>query len=165
MREITKEIKFDVDGREMTFQIRKFDVLKATYVAKLAIEKIVPIFTTLEGVMTPIPKDIKKEEIDAIVKERTAKVMDNLPSLLSKLTEDELNFLMKRCLQHVDVLLPAGWQPVMIGDKFGVDELEYDEWAALRLFYEVLEFNLGSFFGGKNLSSILNRLNSFLPSA
>ena len=83
-----------------------------------------------------------------------------IPEALSRLTEKELTEFEVRCLQTVEVLKPAGWQYVMIGGHFGDEDLEYDIGAVLRLVYEVLVFNLGSFFGGGNLLSLLNSKNS-----
>jgi hypothetical protein len=83
-----------------------------------------------------------------------------IPEALSKLPEDEMISFEIRCLQSVDILKKAGWQPVMVGNNFGDEELEYDIGATLRLVYEVLVFNLGSFFGERGLLSLLNRQNT-----
>ena len=157
MREITKTIKHEVDGKEMSFQIRKMDALHGTYLVKFATEKLLPLFAQLQGVFTPV--DDKQDE-KAVIENRTKQVLEIIPKALEKLTEDEVINLQRKCLRMVDVLLPAGWQPVMIGDNFGVQELEHDIMLALTLTYDVIEFNLGSFFQGNSLSSILQKFSS-----
>ena len=156
MREITKEVKHEIDGKEMTFQIRKMDALKGASLLKLVTEKLVPVFTGLQGVFTPIDEE-NEEKRQKIVEARTKEVLQMIPDALSQISEEETENLLKRCLQTVDILLPAGWQPVMVGNNFGAEELEYDIMTALILCYEVVEFNFGGFFGGKSLGSILNR--------
>ncbi len=162
MRETTKEVIHEVDGEKMVFKIRKMDALRGSYLLKFATEKIIPIFTCLEDVFAPISD---KDDKDKIIKARTEKVMRMIPDLLSKLTEDELIYLETRCLQYVDVKLPAGDQPAMVGNNFGVEALETDIMTVLILCYEVMQFNLGSFLAGKNLGSILSRLGISQPTA
>lgn len=163
MRETTKEVKHEVDGKEMTFQIRKMDALKGAYLVKFATEKLIPIFSKLTNIFQTPDKDLQGKPINdaeqqKLIEKRTEEVMKMLPEALTALSEEELTDLISRCLQTVDLLLPAGWQPVMIGKSFGVSELEYDIMTVLILCYDVIEFNLGGFFGGKSLSSFLKNL-------
>jgi len=157
MREITKEVKHEIDGKEMTFQIRKMNALKGSYLVKFVTEKLIPVFAKLQGIFAPADENADQQKV---VEARTEEVLQMIPDALSKLSDDEVEQLLTRCLQTVDVLLPAGWQPVMIGNSFGVEELEYDIVTALILCYEVIEFNLGGFFGGKSLGSFLPHPNT-----
>ena len=153
MREITKEVKHTVDGREMTFQITKMNALHGTYLMKFCAEKILPAFAKMKDIFMSEPEEGKTD--DEINAERTEKVISILPEILASLSEDDLMKLETRCLQTVRAVLPAGLQPVMIGSNFGISELEYDIITALVLCYEVIEFNLGGFFGENSLGSLL----------
>ena len=157
MRETTKQVKHEVDGKEMTFQIRKMDALRGATLAKFATEKIVPLFAQLKDLFAPIPEGEKAEDVIA---ERMESITSIIPEALKNISDDELIALETKCLRTVDALLPAGWHPVMIGDKFGVQEVETDIVTALLLTYDVIEFNMGSFFQGNSLTSFLNRLNT-----
>lgn len=152
MREVTKQVKHEVDGTEMTFQIRKMNALDGSYLMKFCAEKLMPIFSALKGTFQPIKEGDDEEKI---VAERTAEVLDMIPKALASLDRNDLKEFQTMCLNTVDALLPAGWQAVMDGNTFGVEEIEYDAAVALILCYDVLEFNLGGFFGGKGLSSLL----------
>lgn len=167
MRETTKQIVFTVGGEEKTFQLRKMNALAGTYMVKFCAEKLLPLYKSLQSVFSSSDTSIEglsEEEIKAkeekAIAERTDKLLVLIPEALSHLPEDELMIFETRCLQTVDVLKKAGWQPVMVGNSFGDEELEYDVSAVLRLVYEVLVFNLGSFFGGGSLLSLLNRKDS-----
>ena len=159
MREITKETKHEAGGKEYTFQITKMNVLDGAWLMKFATEKVLPLLAELDDVFTPIDNNLPKEKVDAIVEKRTKLVFQKIPTALASLKYDDLVELITRCLHTVSVLMPAGWQPMMIGNNFGVEELECETAIGLILCYEVFEFNLGSFFEGKRLGSILQGLN------
>lgn len=172
MREVTKQIKLKLGEEERTFQIRKMNALAGSYLIKFCAEKLLPVYNALQksfsSDMTGIEKlDEKqlKEKEEQVATSRTERLLTMIPEALSRLPEDEMMSFEIRCLQSVDVLKKAGWQPVMIGERFGDEDLEYDIAAVLRLVYEVLSFNLGSFFGEGSLLSLLNRQNSSLPNA
>ena len=155
MRITTKEVKHEVDGQELTFQIKKMDALHGSYLMKFCAEKFLPFLNDVQDLFGgEEPKDDR--DVEEIAKERTNKIFALIPKVLSTLSEEELISFEKRCLNTVSVLKPAGWQPVLYGDNFGIEELEDDLMTVLVLCYEVVEFNIGSFFGG-------NRLASFLP--
>lgn len=159
MRITTKEVKHEVDGKEMTFQIRKMDALHGSSLMKFCAEKFLPVFNSVQALFVD-SKPEKEEDIERIAMERTESVFELIPKALAQISDEELINFEKRCLKTVDVLMPAGWQPVLMGDAFGVEELEDDIKTVLLLCYEVAEFNLGSFFGGKSLGSLLNRQNT-----
>ena len=172
MREVTKEIKFVVGGQEKTFQLRKMNALAGSTLIKFCAEKLLPVYNSLQEIFTVNDVNVEglsEEEIkgkeEQLSKERTERILQMIPAALEQIPEKEMIMFETKCLQTVDVLKKAGWQPVMIGERFGDEDLEYDIGATLRLVYEVLAFNLGSFFGEGSLLSLLNRQNSSLPSA
>lgn len=152
MRETTKEFTRKIGDKDMRFQIRKMDALKGSCLLKFVIEKLLPLFKGAQDIFAE-PEEGKTEQ--EVIIDRTASVMEIIPKALESISEEELIKFEKSCLQTVDVAFPAGWQPVVIGDSFGVDELEYDVINVLLLCYDVVEFNFGGFFGGKGLSSLL----------
>lgn len=159
MRITTKEVKHEVDGQEMTFRITKMNALHGSYLMKFCAEKFLPLLSEAQELFSG--EEPKTEaEVEELAKKRTEKVLVLIPKALASLTEEELIGFEVRCLQTVEVSKPAGWQPVLIGQEFGVEELEGDIMTTLILCYEVVEFNMGSFFGGKGLTSILHRKNT-----
>ena len=160
MREISKEVKHTFDsfeGEEKTFQIKKMNALEGSVLLKFVGEKLLPLFSAVQDVFVPSEdEEITEEELTA---RRSEAIMKLIPQALESISEDELMRFEQKCLNTVEILLPAGWQPVMRGKNFGVEELEYDPIAALLLCYEVVEFNLSGFFGGKGLASFLPNRN------
>ena len=55
---------------------------------------------------------------------------------------------MATCLQHCEVLLPAGWMPVMTRGEWTYPELEHDTAVCLKLTIEEVLWTLEGFFGG-----------------
>jgi len=160
MRITTKEVKHEVDGQEMTFQIKKMDALRGSYLMKFCAEKFLPVLNKAQNMFSEDEQPKNEEEVQILAKKRTEEIFTLIPEVLSTMTEEELISFETRCLQTVEVLKPAGWQPVMVGNHFGVEELEDDIKTVLILCYEVVEFNMGSFFGGKSLASLLHRKNT-----
>ena len=160
MRITTKEVKHEVEGQEMTFQIRKMDALHGSYLMKFCAEKFLPVLNDVQSLFSePTPK--KKADAEELARKRTEQVIQLIPKALMALSEEELINFEVRCLQTVDVLKPAGWICVMDGkSSFAIEELENDIKTVLLLCYEVVEFNMGSFFGGNSLTSVLNRQNT-----
>ena len=115
MREITKQVKHDVDGEEKTFQITKMNAPKGSYLMKFCAEKLLPLFNGMKEIFAPAKDDDNVDELSA---QRTQQVIEMIPKALASLTEDELIEFEKMCLNTVDVLLPSGWQKVMVGDDF-----------------------------------------------
>ena len=52
----------------------------------------------------------------------------------------------RTALNHTEVLLPAGYQPVMVGEDWGWEPLEHDAAACLRLAAESARWSLEGFF-------------------
>ena len=67
---------------------------------------------------------------------------------ISHLSELDLRSLMTTCLQHAEVLLPAGWIPVMTRGEWSYPELEHDTAICLKLTIEEVLWTLEGFFGG-----------------
>ena len=156
MRETIKKVTRTVEGEEMTFQIRKMNALSGSVLLKFVAEKLLPLFSGLQDLFAgEVKENATPEEVEEIAKKRTESVMTIIPQALASISEEELIAFEERCLNTVDVLMPAGWQPVMSGKNFGIEEIENDPIAVLLLCYDVMEFNLGGFFGGKGLSSLL----------
>ena len=166
MRETVKQIEFSSGEEKKTYQIHKMNALEGSYLIKFCSEKLLPAYNSIQSIFSAssIDPDLEGDELkaaeEAVAQERMEKIMTVIPEALANLTEKELMSFEIRCLQTVEVLKPAGWQPVMINGRFGDEELEYDTVSVLRLVYEVLVFNLGSFFGGGSLGSLLNSRSS-----
>ena len=151
MRETVKQVVHKVDDKDVTFQIHKMNALEGGVLLKFVAEKFIPLFNTLEGVFSE-PAEGSSEHDVAVA--RTSLMLEIIPKALEKISNDELVDFEKRCLQHVDMMMSAGWQPVMTGMDFGVEEVEYDPFLALILCYEVVQFNFSGFFGGNGLTSL-----------
>ena len=164
MRDITKNINLTIEEKEYTFQIRKMTALTGTVVVKAVLEKLLPVYQQIRGLVSAVAETDEKSK-DSVVADSMGDTVLMISKMSESIGEDELIDLMKKCLRTVSVMLPAGWQPVMVGDNFGFPVLEYDMFGCLRLCFEVLKYNTESFFGGENLLSVLNRLSTQSPTA
>jgi len=160
MRETEKTIELEVNGNKKTFMLKKMNALAGSCLIKFCAEKLLPVYNGLQEIFVPAEDGEKEEEV---ARRRTEQLIQMIPQALSKLSDDEMVDFEMRCLKTVSVLYPAGWQPVIIGNSFGDEDVEYDIGSTLRLVYEVLAYNLGSFFGEGSSLSFLNRQNSSLP--
>ena len=72
--------------------------------------------------------------------------------LITSLSAEELRSVMTSCLNHVEVLLPAGPHPVMTGSEWGFPELKHDTVSCMKLVLEEITWALEGFFGegGRN---------------
>ena len=73
--------------------------------------------------------------------------------LIASLSEDELRSVMTSVLNHVEVLLPAGPNPVMTGPEWGYPEIQHDTPACMKLLLEGISWSLQGFFGGSGRTS------------
>ena len=73
--------------------------------------------------------------------------------LIASLSEDELRSVMTAVLNHAEVLLPAGPNPVMTGSEWGYPEIEHDTPACMKLLLEGISWSLSGFFGGSGRTS------------
>lgn len=149
MRETTKQVVHKIDDKDVTFQIHKMNALEGGVLLKFVAQKIIPIVNNIEGIFAE-PEEGATEEQVAV--QRTNLVLELIPKALENISNEELVEFEKGCLRQVDMMMSAGWQPVMTGNDFGVEEIEYDPFIALILCYEVVQFNFSGFFGGKGLN-------------
>jgi hypothetical protein len=96
MRDIVKSISVSMDGKPMDFRLTKLDAFSGASLLRM-----------LSG-MRKNPGD------------------DSVLGFITSLSEPDLRSLMITCLQHCEVLLPAGWMPVMTRGEWTVSELEHD---------------------------------------
>ena len=125
MRNITKNIQFQIDGTPMDFRLTKLDAFSGAELLRM-----------LAGI--PAGGGDAGETVSA--------VFASLPS-------PDLRNLMTSCLNHTEVLLPAGYQSVMQGNAWGWPELEHDAASCLKLTVEEVLWTLEGFFGGSGTAS------------
>ena len=100
------------------------------------------------------PLDFRLTKLDAFSGVSLLRMLSRLPEgsavsdLLLQLPDDDIRSLMVSCLEHCEVLLPAGWNPVMIRGEWTYPELEHDTAVCLRLTIEEVLWTLEGFFGG-----------------
>ena len=117
MREIVKTISIPVEGKPKDFRLTKLDAFSG-----------VSLLRMLSG----MPKDSGGESAIGFI---------------TSLSEPDLRSLMATCLQHCEVLLPAGWMPVMTRGEWTYPELEHDTAVCLKLCIEEVLWTLEGFFG------------------
>ena len=124
MREITKTVSVSVDGRPMDFRLTKLDAFSGVSLLRMLVR---------------LPSGAVSGEAGG-----------SLPalSLLSAFSDADLRSLMTSCLEHTEVLLPAGWMPVMTRGEWSYPELEHDAAVCLKLTVEEVLWTLEGFFGG-----------------
>ena len=118
MREITKIFSITVDGKPVDFRMTKLDAFSGA---------------TLLRMLSNMPQ---------------ASTGDSVIGFITHLSESDLRSLMITCLQHTEVLLPAGWMPVMTRGEWTYPELEHDTAVCLKLTIEEVLWTLEGFFGG-----------------
>ena len=74
----------------------------------------------------------------------------DLMGFFVRLPEDSLRRLMCVCLEHVEVMLPAGWNPVMTRGEWSWQEAEHDTMLCMQLTLEEALWTLQGFFGGSD---------------
>ena len=124
MRKITKMVSITVDGKPLDFQLTKLDAFSGVSLLRL---------------LSGMPKESGENSALAFI---------------SSLSEPDLRALMITCLQHCEVLLPAGWMPVMTRGEWTVSELEHDTAVCLKLTIEEVLWTLEGFFGGGGSTSL-----------
>ena len=124
MREITKTISSHVDGKPADFRLTKLDAFSGAALLRM---------------LSGMPKESGG---------------DSVLGFITSLSEPDLRSLMTTCLQHCEVLLPAGWMPVMTRGEWTVSELEHDTAVCLKLTIEEVLWTLEGFFGGGGSTSL-----------
>ena len=98
------------------------------------------------------PLDFRLTKLDAFSGASLLRLLSGMPEkasaadLFSGLSDADLRSLMVTCLQHCEVLLPAGWMPVMTRGEWSWPELEHDTAVCLRLTIEEIAWTLEGFF-------------------
>lgn len=164
-RVIIKNI--EVEGRK--FSIKKFTAMDGLKIAKLIIAKIIPVFENfvpiLKGLITPNTDGKKGKSKETVVDDKTALEMlenislDTIALALDKITEEDLDYIIKKSLQSISEVLPAGENPVMYSNgSYGVEGIEYDTILVFRLTCEAIMWSCGDFFEENRLSSVMKPL-------
>ncbi len=117
MRDIVKTIQFPIDGKPTDFRLTKLDAFSGVFLLRML---------------------IRLEE-----RETKPTILD----LITSLSEEELRSVMTSSLNHTEVMLPAGPQPVMTGSEWGWPELQHDTVSCLKLTVECISWSLSGFFG------------------
>ena len=117
MREITKTISIPVDGKPLDFRLTKLDAFSGASLLRM---------------LSSLPQ-VSSD--------------DSVMCFTTNLSEPDLRSLMTTCLQHCEVLLPAGWNPVMVRGEWTYPELEHDTAVCLKLTIEEVLWTLEGFFG------------------
>lgn len=121
MRQITKTLQLPVDGKPCTFRLRKLDALSGVCLLRL---------------LARADRDPREGQSPADLGEL----------LFSALPEEDLRALMTRCLEQTEVLLDAGYQPVMQMGEWSWSDLQYDPAGALALTLKEILWSLDGFF-------------------
>lgn len=170
-RVITKNIEVE----ERKFSVKKFTAMDGLKIAKLIIAKIIPVFQDFVPIVKTFTKskpsisaDGENSEVngnEATVDEETALEMlgnislDTIALALDKITGDDLDYIIKKSLQSISEVLPAGENPVMYSNgTYGVEGIEYDPILVLRLTCEAIMWSCGDFFAENRLSSVMKPL-------
>ena len=126
MRTITKDIFLNLGGEKKGFRLTKPDAFSGV--------EILRIFLRMQ-------KEFGDESLSVL-------------DFVTQMSGDEIRSVMKSCLNHVEVHLPAGPNPIMIGDDWGYPELQHDAKTCFRLTLEVVSFTLADFFGEGGTTSV-----------
>ena len=118
MRQFTKIISIPVDGKPLDFRLTKLDAFSGASLLRM---------------LSNMPQ---------------VSSGDSVMGFITHLSESDLRSLMTTCLQHCEVLLPAGWIPVMTRGEWTYPELEHDTAVCLKLTIEEVLWTLAGFFGG-----------------
>ena len=126
MRQITKTLQLPVGGKPFTFRLRKLDALSGACLLRL--------LARADRNPSPDPgaADAPSPDLGEL--------------LFSSLSDEELRALMVRCLEQAEVLLDAGWQPVMQLGEWSWSDLQYDPAGALSLTLKEIVWSLDGFF-------------------
>ena len=122
MRNLFKTVTLNVEDQPREFRLKKLDAFSGAFLLRVLLKHLP------EG---------KASRVDA-------QELVNL--IITELSEEELRSLMTACLNHTEVMLGAGPQPVMMKTEWGYPELEYDTGNCLKLMIESALWTLSGFF-------------------
>ena len=98
------------------------------------------------------PMDFRLTKLDAFSGTTLLRMLSSMPdgenvaNIFSWLSDQDLRSLMTVCLEHTEVQLPAGWNPVMTRGEWSYPELEHDTATCLKLTVEEVLWTLEGFF-------------------
>ncbi len=124
MRNIIKNIQLSIEGTEMDFRLTKLDAFSGAELLRL---------------LAKMPEASDSREL--------------LAEMFVSMAPEDLRSVMISCLNHVEVLLPAGYQPIMQGSSWSWAELEHDTATCLKLTLEEAIWTLQGFFSEVGSSS------------
>ena len=97
--------------------------------------------------------DFRLTKLDAFSGVSLLRMLSHLPAgddflcFFTALPDEDMRRLMTVCLEHCEVLLPAGWNPIMTRGEWCWIELEHDVGTCLKLTIEEVLWTLEGFFG------------------
>lgn len=146
----------DVTIKERHFRIKKFTARTGSYMLFKLTGLLAPLIKGVNLNDIKITDDVKPEDID-LTKFNITGVIEEM----SKLPEQEFDYIQDKCLEVCSELLPSGPANVLNADgSFGVIGLENDTMSVLALTAHALIFNLTGFFGESLLSSLTDKLKN-----
>ena len=119
LRRISKDLSLTIGGNPLSFRLTKPDAFSGVEILRLLLRL----------------QDARPEENPSVL------------DLITFLSSDELRSVMTSCLNHTEVLLPAGPHPVMTGSEWGYPELKHDTVSCMKLVLEEITWALEGFFG------------------
>ena len=119
LRRISKDLSLTIGGSPQGFRLTKPDAFSGVEILRLLLRL----------------QDARPEESPSVL------------DLITSLSSDELRSVMTSCLNHTEVLLPAGPHPVMTGSEWGYPELKHDTVSCMKLVLEEITWALEGFFG------------------
>ena len=137
MRTIIKDIQLNIDGNSVNFRLTKPDAFSGVEILRLILR----------------------------LQDQRPEMNPSVLDLITSLSGDELRSVMISCLNHAEVLLPAGPHPVMTGSEWGYPELKHDTVSCMKLVLEEITWALEGFFGGGGPDSLPADATTPRPSA
>jgi hypothetical protein len=158
MRIVTKDIQLTIDGSSQGFRLTKPDAFSGVEILRLLLRLQDQWGEAEQG-------DGFARSADAELQNRPRRSAPSVLDLITSLSSEELRSVMTSCLNHTEVLLPAGPHPVMTGSEWGYPELKHDTVSCMKLVLEEITWALEGFFGEGGPDSLPADANTSRPSA
>ena len=168
MRQITKDIQLPIDGTQVGFRMTKPDAFSGVEILRLLL-RLQDAWAEQRAFRSPPPAE--QGDGSAVPRSRNGQnrprcsAAPSVLDLITSLSGDELRSVMTSCLNHTEVLLPAGPHPVMIGSEWGYPELKHDTVSCMKLVLEEITWALEGFFAGGGSDSPPADATTSRPSA
>lgn len=131
------------------YRVTDFDPFSGGFVFLFVIRKIVPLLKAMDVDITGL--------LTMEANQGLGQIVEIIIPVLDSISQEDLQKFMELCLQQVEIDLPAGYEPVMRGGEFTVDEVKYSLKTAFVLCYHAIEGILKDFFGEEALGSIFTQ--------